>query len=62
MVCSESELRIVELFTFPGSDKISSKGQIGSTCMGPLASQITFAKKKIISRSQTALLLVRIEF
>ena len=58
MVCSESELRIVELFTFP----VSSKGQIGSTCMGPLASQITFAKKKIISRSQTALLLARIEF
>ena len=43
-------------------NKISSKGQIGSTCMGPLASQITFAKKKIISRSQTALLLARIEF
>ena len=39
-----------------------SKGQIGSTCMGPLTSQITFAKKKIISRSQTALLLARIEF
>ena len=43
-------------------NKISSKGQIGSTCMGALASQITFAKKKIISRSQTALLLTRIEF
>ena len=43
-------------------NKISSKGQIGSTCMGPLASQIPFAKKKIISRSQTALLLARIEF
>ena len=43
-------------------NKISSKGQIGSTCMGPLASQITFAKKKIMSRSQTALLLARIEF
>ena len=43
-------------------NKISSKGQIGSTCMGPLASQITFAKKKVMSRSQTALLLARIEF
>ena len=43
-------------------NKISSKGQIGSTCMGPLASQITFAKEKIISRSQTALLHARIEF
>ena len=27
-------------------NKISSKGQIGSTCMGPLASEITFSKKK----------------
>ena len=43
-------------------NKISSKGQIGSTCMGPLASEITFAKKKIISRSKTALVLARIEF
>ena len=43
-------------------NKISLKGQIGSTCMGSLASQITFAKKKIISRSRTALLLARIEF
>ena len=43
-------------------NKISSKGQIGSTCMGPLASEITFAKKKIISRSKTTLVLARIEF
>ena len=43
-------------------NKISSKGQIGSTCMGPLASEISFAEKKIISRSKTALLLARIEF
>ena len=42
-------------------NKISSKGQIGSTCMGPLASEIIFAKKKIISRSKTSLLLARIE-
>ena len=28
-------------------NKISSKGQIGSTCMGLLSSEITFAKKKI---------------
>ena len=43
-------------------NKISSKGQIGSTCMGPLASEITFAKKKIISRSNKTLVLARIEF
>jgi len=43
-------------------NKISSKGQIGSTCMGPLVSEITFAKKKIISRSKAALILARIEF
>ena len=43
-------------------NKISSKGQIGSTYTGPLASEITFAKKKIISRSKTALVLARIEF
>ena len=43
-------------------NKISSKGQIGSTFMGPLASEITFAKKKITSRSKTALVLARIEF
>ena len=40
MVCSESEL----------TQNPASKGQIGSTCMGPLDSEITFAKKKIISR------------
>ena len=43
-------------------NKLSLKGQIGSTCMGPLASEITFAKKQIISHSQTALVLTRIEF
>ena len=43
-------------------NKSSSNGQIGSTCMGPLVSEITFAKKKITSRSKTALLLARIEF
>ena len=31
-------------------------------CMGPLASEITFAKKKIISRSKTVLVLSGIEF
>ena len=45
MVCSESEQRQAESFTFRLVKKISSKGQIGSTCMGPLASAITFAKK-----------------
>ena len=43
-------------------NKSSWKGQIGSTCMGPLASEITFAKKKNKSRSKTALVLARIEF
>ena len=43
-------------------NKISSKGQIGSICMEPLASEITFAKEKISSRSKTALVLARIEF
>ena len=56
----DSEQRQVELFTFRLVNKISSKGQIGSTCMGPIASKITFAKKKIISRSKTALVLARI--
>ena len=51
--------RIVYIFWL---NKISSKGQIGSTWMGPLASEIAFAKKKIISRSNTALALARIEF
>ena len=39
-----------------------SKGQIGSTFMGPLASEITFAQKKIISRSKSGLVLARNEF
>ena len=43
-------------------NKLPSKGQIGSTCMEPLASEITFAKKKITSRSKTTLVLARIEF
>ena len=43
-------------------NKISSKSLIGSTCMGPLVSEITFAKKKIISRSKTALVLAGNKF
>ena len=43
-------------------NKIFSKGQIGSTFMGPLASEITFTKKKIISRSKSGLVLARNEF
>ena len=62
MVCSESELRLVDIVYISWLNKISSKGQIGSTCMGPLASEITFAKKKIISRSKITLVLARIEF
>ena len=62
MVCSESELRLVDIVYISWLNKISSKGQIGPTCMGPLASEITFAKKKIISRSKITLVLARIEF
>ena len=54
--------RLVDIVYISWLNKISLKGQIGSTCMGPLASEITFAKKKIISRSKTALVLARIEF
>ena len=43
-------------------NKSSSKGQIGSTCMGSLASEITFSKKTITLRSKTALVLATIEF
>ena len=50
------------IVSFTWLNKSSSKGQIGSTCMGPLASEITFAKKKITSRSKPALVLARIEF
>ena len=57
MVCSESELRLVDIVYISWLNKISSKGQIGSTCMGLLSSEITFAKKKNISRSKTALVL-----
>ena len=40
-------------------NEIISKGQIGSALIGPLASEITFAKKKIISRSKSGLVLAR---
>ena len=62
MVCSESELRVLDIVYISLLNKISSKGQLGSTCTGPLASEITFAKKKIISRSKITLVLARIEF
>ena len=54
--------RLVDIVYISWLNKISSKGQIGSTCMGPLASEITFSKKKIISRSKITLVLARIEF
>ena len=37
-------------------NKISSKGQIGSTCMGLLASEITFAKQKKLYHIEKQLL------
>ena len=40
----------------------SSKRQIWSTCMGPLASEITFAEKKIILRSKQLLNLLESNF
>ena len=43
-------------------NKIISTGQIGSTFKGMLSSEITFAKKKIISRSKSGLVLARNEF
>ena len=62
MVCSKSELRLVDIVYISWLNKISSKDQIGSTCIGPLASEITFAQKKIISHSKITLVLARIEF
>ena len=62
MVCSESERKASRIVYISWLNRIFSKGQIGSTCMGSLASEITIAKKKIISRSKTALLLARTEF
>ena len=56
----DSEQRQVELFTFRLVKQNLFERSIGSTCMGPIASKITFAKKKIISRSKTALVLARI--
>ena len=43
MVCTESELRLVDLFTFQ-SNWVNLYGALA------LASEITFAEKKIISR------------
>ena len=58
MVCSESELRLVELL-----NKISSKGHVnGSTCMGPLASEITFAKKKLYHVKKQLFYLLELNF
>ena len=58
MVCSESELRLVELFTFPGETKSLERSDWVN--LHGAAHLITFAKKKIISRSKTALVLARI--
>ena len=43
-------------------NKISSKDQIGSTCMGPLASEITFAKKKLYHVQKQLLYLLELNF
>ena len=43
-------------------EKSKSKTKISTRNMGPLASEIKFAKKKIIPRSKTALVIARIEF
>jgi len=43
-------------------NKISLKGQIGSTCMGPLASEITFAKKKLYHIQKQLLYLLELNF
>ena len=42
--------------------KISSKGQIGSNCMGPLASEITFAIKKLYHVQRQLLYLLELNF
>ena len=62
MVCSESELRLVDIVNISWLNKISSKGQIGSTCMGPLVSEITFAKKKLYHVQKQLLLLLELNF
>ena len=43
-------------------NKISSTGQIGSTCMGPLASEITFARKKLYHVQKQLLYLLELNF
>ena len=43
-------------------NKSSSKGQIGSTCMGPLALEITFAKKKLHRVQKQLLYLLELNF
>ena len=47
MVCPKSQLRLSQIVYISWLNKLFSKGQIGSTFMGPLASEITFAKKKL---------------
>ena len=43
-------------------NKISLKGQIGSTCMGLLASEIPFAKKKLYLVKKQLLYLLELNF
>ena len=43
-------------------NKISSKGQIRSTCMGLLASEIIFAKKKLYDVQNHLLFLLELNF
>ena len=43
-------------------NKISSKGQIGSTCMGPLASQITLPRKQLYHVHKQLFYLLELNF
>ena len=56
MVCLESKLRLVELFTFPGETKSLRKVRLGQLAWG--RSPNNFCQD--ISRSKTALVLARI--
>ena len=60
MVCSKSELRLVELFTFPGYTKSLRKVKLGQLAWG--FSPQKYLLPRNISHSKTALVLARIEF
>ena len=56
MLCIGKRAKASQIVNISWLNKISSKGQIGSTCMGPFASEITFAKKKNLCHVQKQLL------